>query len=124
MFLMMAERKKAVCWKFFNTLPSTSSIGKRKVSCQLCGNELTYHGSTSSWNRESIVLGTKPLSERHTSENIVKWIEEMIGDFSIATDKVTASMIVVLISILVVKYLVTSMDGTLKPVLDIRFNCV
>ena len=51
---------------------------------------ITAHFISESWNRESIVLGTKPLSERHTGENIVKWIEEMIGDFSIATDKVIA----------------------------------
>ena len=38
----------------------------------------------------SIVLGTKPLTDRHTGENITLWIEEMLATFSISTDDVSA----------------------------------
>ena len=38
----------------------------------------------------NVVLGTKPLDERHTGENIVTWMEEMLAEFSIGTSKVVA----------------------------------
>ena len=38
----------------------------------------------------SIVLGTKPLTDRHTDENITIWIEELLATFSISTDNVSA----------------------------------
>ena len=38
----------------------------------------------------SDALGTKPLVEQHTGENIVICIEEMLADFSIGTNKVVA----------------------------------
>ena len=42
------------------------------------------------WEMCSVVLGTKPLDERYTGENIVTWMEEMLAEFSIGTSKVVA----------------------------------
>ena len=51
---------------------------------------LTVHFLSSEWDMCSIVLGTKPLTDRHTGENITIWIEEMLATFSISTDNVSA----------------------------------
>ena len=51
---------------------------------------LTVHFLSSEWDMCSIVLGAKPLTDRHTGENITIWIEEMLATFSISTDNVSA----------------------------------
>ena len=51
---------------------------------------LTMHFVSSEWDMCSIVLGTKPLTDRHTGENITIWIEELLATFSISTDNVSA----------------------------------
>lgn len=51
---------------------------------------LTVQFLSSEWNMCSIVLGTKPLTDQHTGENITIWIEEMLATFSISTDNVSA----------------------------------
>ena len=51
---------------------------------------LTVHFLSSEWDMCSIVLGTKPLKDRHNGENITIWIEEMLATFSISTDNVSA----------------------------------
>lgn len=51
---------------------------------------LIVHFLSEAWEMCSVVLGTKPLSDRHTGENIVAWMEEMLAEFSIGTDKVVA----------------------------------
>ena len=51
---------------------------------------LTVHFISDAWEMRSVVLGTKPLDERHTGENIVTWMEEMLAEFSIGTSKVVA----------------------------------
>ena len=51
---------------------------------------LTVHFLSDAWEMCSVVLGTKPLSDRHTGEHIVTWMEEMLAEFSIGTDKVVA----------------------------------
>ena len=46
--------KKAVCWKYFEKVSNSESTnnGKAKCrgSCNFCGEELTYHGATSTMN--------------------------------------------------------------------------
>ena len=39
---------------------------------------------------ESVCLGTMPVSERHTGDNISSWIEEILGNFGISTQKVVS----------------------------------
>ena len=51
---------------------------------------LTVYFLSSEWDMCSIALGTKPLTDRHTGENITIWIEEMLATFSISTDNVSA----------------------------------
>ena len=51
---------------------------------------LTAHFISDTWEMCSVFLGTKPLNEWHTGENTVIWMEEMLADFSIGTDKVVA----------------------------------
>ena len=48
------------------------------------------HFISDAWEIRSVVLGTKPLNERHMGENIVTWMEEMLAEFSIGTSKVVA----------------------------------
>ena len=48
------------------------------------------HFLSDAWEMCSVVLGTKPLSDRHAGENIAIWMEEMLAEFSIGTDKVVA----------------------------------
>ena len=50
---------------------------------------LTVHFLSSEWDMCSIVLGTKPLTDRHTGENIIIWIEKMLATFSITMDNVS-----------------------------------
>ena len=51
---------------------------------------VTVHYITDDWEMCSAILGTKPLEDRHTGENIVIWVEEMLSSFGIATSKVVA----------------------------------
>ena len=48
------SKKKAVCWKYFEKVSNSESTsnGKTKcrVSCNFCGEELAYHGATSTMN--------------------------------------------------------------------------
>ena len=51
---------------------------------------LTTHFISGEWNMESVCLGTMPVSERHTGDNISSWIEEILGNFGISTQKVVS----------------------------------
>ena len=51
---------------------------------------LTTHFISGEWNMESDCLGTMPVSERHTGDNISSWIEEILGNFGISTQKVVS----------------------------------
>ena len=48
------SKKKAVCWKYFEKISNSESTsnGKTKcrVTCNFCGEELAYHGATSTMN--------------------------------------------------------------------------
>jgi len=39
---------------------------------------LTTHYISKEWKMESVCLGTIPVSEWHTGDNIVLWIEEIL----------------------------------------------
>ena len=39
---------------------------------------------------KSVISGTLPLSESHTTTNIVVWIKELVDEFRIKSDKVVA----------------------------------
>ena len=49
---------------------------------------LTTHYISKEWKMESVCLGTIPVSERHTGDNIALWIEEILEKFGISTEKV------------------------------------
>ena len=83
---------------------------------------LTVHFLSEAWEMCSVVLGTKPLSDRHTGENIVAWMEEMLALAPIRW--LHLSMIAVQTSILLDDDSMTSMAGTLKPVPDTHFSYV
>ena len=39
---------------------------------------------------ESVSLGTLPVAEQHTGDNISTWIEEMLRKFDISTQKIVS----------------------------------
>ena len=43
---------------------------------------LTTHFISGEWNMELVCLGTMPVSERHTGDNISSWIEEILGNLT------------------------------------------
>jgi len=49
---------------------------------------VTCHYINDNWEMVSLVLCTKPLQDRHTAENIARWIEEVAEkfDFSLCDD--------------------------------------
>ena len=47
----------------------------------------TTHYISKEWKMESVCLGTMPVSERHTGDNIVLWIEEILEKFGISTER-------------------------------------
>ena len=49
---------------------------------------LTTHYISNEWKMESVCLGTMPVSEQHTGDNISQWIEEILEKFNISTQKV------------------------------------
>ena len=51
---------------------------------------LTTHYISNEWKMESVCLGTIPVSERHTGDNIALWIEEILVKFGIGTQKVVS----------------------------------
>ncbi|MGH0153730.1 UNVERIFIED_CONTAM: hypothetical protein FKN15_025552 [Acipenser sinensis] len=44
---------------------------------------VTAHFITKDWQFKTINLATNPLAERHTGENIVTWIEEVLNKFEL-----------------------------------------
>ena len=51
---------------------------------------VTIHFVTDDWKLERYVLATLPLEERHTGENIAKWILRVLEKFSIDPSKIRA----------------------------------
>ena len=51
---------------------------------------LTTHFISDEWKKESVSLGTLPVTERHTGDNILLWIEEMLRKFDISTQKIVS----------------------------------
>ena len=51
---------------------------------------LTTHYISKEWKMESVCLGTIPVSERHTGDNIALWIEEILEKWGISTEKVVS----------------------------------
>lgn len=51
---------------------------------------ITCHFLTSDWELKSYCLTTKPLTERHTGQNIATWIEETVENFEISPQKIIA----------------------------------
>ena len=51
---------------------------------------LTTHYISNEWKMESVCLGTIPVSEQHTGDNIVLWTEEILVKFGISTQKVVS----------------------------------
>ena len=51
---------------------------------------LTTHYTSDEWKMESVCLGTIPVFERHTGENISSWIEEILEKFGISAQKIVS----------------------------------
>ena len=51
---------------------------------------LTTHFISGEWKMKSNCLGTIPVSEWHTGENISSWIEGILGKFGISTQKIVS----------------------------------
>ena len=51
---------------------------------------VTYHFLNKQWEMKSVISGTVPLSESHTTTNIVAWIKELVDESGIKSDKVVA----------------------------------
>ena len=59
------SKKKAVCWKCFEKVSNSKSTnnGKAKcsVSCNFCGEELTYRGATSTMSMNEHLKRKQPV---------------------------------------------------------------
>ncbi|MGH0146677.1 UNVERIFIED_CONTAM: hypothetical protein FKN15_039620 [Acipenser sinensis] len=51
---------------------------------------VTAHFITKDWQFKTINLATNPLAERHTGENIVTWIEEVLNKFELEASCISA----------------------------------
>jgi len=51
---------------------------------------LTTHYISNEWTMKSVCLGTMPVSEQHTGDNISQWIEVIPEKFGISTQKVVS----------------------------------
>ncbi|KAK6477799.1 zinc finger BED domain-containing protein 1-like, partial [Huso huso] len=51
---------------------------------------VTAHFITPAWTMKTINLTSKPLTERHTGDNIVAWVEEVLKKFEISPAQVVA----------------------------------
>ena len=47
---------------------------------------VTYHFLSEQWKMKSVISGTLPLSESHTTTNIVAWIKELVDESGINSD--------------------------------------
>ena len=51
---------------------------------------LTTHYISKEWKMESVCLGTIPVSEWHTGDNIALWIEQILEKSGISTEKIVS----------------------------------